>query len=84
MIQQGLYSSPIPNSQIKEGQNTMSYKAITDTLSLGDRIEVYHGGELIDAEGSYIDVQNDMLIWADSTGNIRFQLLGAPLSIRKV
>jgi len=55
-----------------------------EALSLGDRIEVYAGAEVIDAEGSYISMNDDVLIWSDSTGNVRFQYLGAPLGIRKV
>jgi len=67
-----------------EENNLNNLDKISGALRIGDRIELYNGAEQIDAEGAYIDIDDDILIWSDSTGNVRFQFLGAPIGIRKV
>ncbi|MCY0888306.1 MAG: hypothetical protein OWQ59_07575 [Alicyclobacillaceae bacterium] len=53
-------------------------------LTLGDRIDVYDGATQIDGTGSFIALQDHILIWADSTGYVRFQHIGDAVNIVKV
>ncbi|MCY0870479.1 MAG: hypothetical protein OWT27_07805 [Firmicutes bacterium] len=53
-------------------------------LTLGDAISVYDGNTQIDGTGSFIGATCDVLQWADSTGNVRFQVLSDAVNVVKV
>jgi hypothetical protein len=53
-------------------------------LTLGDAISVYDGDTQIDGTGSFIGATCDVLQWADSTGNVRFQILSDAVNVVKV
>ncbi|MEI4803477.1 hypothetical protein ACIGHG_12515 [Bacillus sp. NPDC077411] len=49
----------------------------------GDKIRVFSAGNEIDAQGVFIRVDNNFLIWVDSFANINITSLDT-ISIRKV
>ncbi|MFE8700537.1 hypothetical protein ACFYKX_07930 [Cytobacillus sp. FJAT-54145] len=51
-------------------------------LTLGDKIKVFYGKELIDS-GSFVTTGQDYFIWVDSDGSLRLQLISGGITIGK-
>jgi uncharacterized protein YxjI len=52
-------------------------------FTLGDPINVYDGDTQIDGTGSFIEIRDRVLVWTDSSGNVRFQVLGDAINFFK-
>lgn len=51
---------------------------------LGDQIQVLNDDLQTNRNGSFIRFFGGVLIWADRTGSIRFQILSGGISVRKI
>jgi len=76
-------SSSSSSSGSTYGRSSDSHSNHCQAFRLGDHIEVYAGGDLID-EGSYIESSDKLLVWVDTSGNVRFTFLGGRISVVKV
>jgi hypothetical protein len=58
--------------------------SVNKEFSLGDQIQVFNSDLQTNRNGSFIRFFGGVLIWADHTGSIRFQMLNGGISVRKI
>lgn len=59
-------------------------KKLRERLKLGDKIWVMAGSDNFCGRGSFIDAEDNFLIWANRDGDILFTHLGDAISVKKV